>query len=129
MDELRDIKPLLEIPDYSYILFLTISFLVLFVLLIFLYILVKKFLANRKVNMQKVYLERLKEVDWRDSKKAAYEVTFLGRLLATEPRVKEIYQQLLPMIEKYKYKKEVPTVDRKSYNQYKLLVHILDESI
>jgi hypothetical protein len=126
---LRDIKPLLEIPDYSYVMFVVLSLFLLIVLLGLLYFFGKKIWKNRKINMQKVYFERLKSVDWNNTKKSAYEVTFFGRALATEPRVEEIYKQLLPMLEPYKYRKEVPMIDDETMKQYNLLVHIIDESI
>jgi len=128
-NELRDIKPLLEIPDSSYYLFLAlilVGVVVLFALLTFLF---KKFWINRKVNMKKVYLEALKNLDWSETKKSAYLATELGRKLATEERTKEIYNQLLPLLEAYKYKKEVPMIDDETLRQYNLLVHVLDESI
>lgn len=129
MDELRDIKPLLEIPDNSYILFVLLASFMVLIVLTLLFILGKRLWEKRKVNMRKVYFERLKTVDWSDSKKAAYEVTFFGRALANEPRIEEIYKQLLPMMTIYKYKKEVPPVNEETLKHYDLLVHVVDESI
>ena len=126
---LRDIKPLLEIPDYSYVMFIILSLFLLIILIVLVYFFGKKFWLNRKINIRKVYFERLKSVDWNNSKKASYEVTFFGRALATEPRIEEIYKQLVPMLEAYKYKKEVPHIDAETMKQYELLVHIVDESI
>ena len=128
-DGLRDIKPLLEIADDGYLIFIVVSSILGVILLLLLYFFLKRLWLNRKVNMRKVYFERLKSVDWRDTKKAAYEVTFFGRALANEPRIEEIYNQLVPMLEPYKYRKEVPLVDVETANQYKLLVHVIDESI
>ena len=128
-NELRDIKPLLEIPDSSYYLFLALILVGVVVLLVLLMFLFKKFWINRKVNMKKVYLEALKNLDWSETKKSAYLATELGRKLATEERTKEIYNQLLPLLEAYKYKKEVPMIDDETLRQYNLLVHVLDESI
>lgn len=128
-NELRDIKPLLEIPDSSYVVFIILSLILLITILILLFFFGKKLWLNRKVNMRKIYFERLKSVDWNNTKKAAYEVTFFGRALVSEPRIEEIYKQLLPMLEPYKYRKEVPMIDVETRKQYKLLVHVIDESI
>jgi hypothetical protein len=128
-NELRDIKPLLEIPDYSYVVFIFLSILMVGTVLLLLFFLGKKFWINRKINMRKIYFERLKSVNWDNTKKAAYEVTFFGRALSTEPRIEEIYKQLLPLLEPYKYRKEVPKIDAETLKQYHLLVHIVDESI
>jgi len=127
--ELRDIKPLLEIPDSSYYLFLGLIFLVAIVVIAILTFLVKKFLLNRKESMKKIYLAELKALDWKETKASAYRATELGRALATEKRTEEIFNQLVPMLEAYKYKKEVPTLDSGTLKQFNLLVHILDESI
>lgn len=128
-EELRDIKPLLEIPDHSYTLFIALASFMVLILIALLFFLGKQLWERRKVNMRKVYFERLKTVDWSNSKKAAYEVTFFGRALCNEPRIEEIYKQLLPMLTAYKYKKEVPKVEEETLRQYDLLVHVVDESI
>lgn len=128
-EELRDIKPLLEIPDHSYTLFIVLASFMVLILIALLFFLGKQLWERRKVNMRKVYFERLKTVDWSNSKKAAYEVTFFGRALCNEPRIEEIYKQLLPMLTAYKYKKEVPKVEEETLRQYDLLVHVVDESI
>jgi len=129
VDELRDIKPLLEIPDYSY--YMTMGLLVLSLLFatILLFFVIKRIFQNRKMNMQKLYFKALKSVDWTDSKQASYRVTYFGRKLSTDTRSKEIFSQLLPMLEVYKYKKDVPRVDTQTLNQYNLLVHVIDESL
>jgi hypothetical protein len=127
--ELRDIKPLLEIPDNSYELLIGGLSIALILALIAVVFLVQKVWRDKKIDKQKIYFEEFKNIEWSDSKKAAYEVTYLGRLLCVEPRTKEIYSQLVPMLDAYKYKKNVPTVDSDTLRQYNLLVHILDEAI
>jgi len=130
MDELRDIKPLLEIPDGSYYLFLTLVFLGIALLLAVVGFGLQRYWKNREVDMQTVYLFHLKNLDWSDVKHSAYEATKLGRLLTLEnERAREIYEQLVPMLEEYKYKKEVSKVDEKTLRQYNLLVHVIDESL
>ena len=128
-DELRDIKPLLEIPDSSYEFLIVGLGIALLVALVALFFVVRKLLSNREVDMKRVYFEEFKNIDWCDSKKASYDTTYLGRLLATEPRAKEIYSQLVPLLDTYKYKKNVPRVDTETLQQYNLLVHVIDESI
>ena len=128
-DELRDIKPLLEIPDNSYYIYLAIVGVFAILGLSIIYFVVKKFLLNRKENQEQKYLRQLKRIDWSDAKSSAYLVTYLGRKLANDNRSKEVYSQILPMLEKYKYRAKVPSVDEETLRQYDLLVHVLDESI
>ena len=128
-EELRDIKPLLEIPDMSYYIYIGFLIFIGFILLGVLFFLVKKFWLNRKKDIRKVYFEKLKAIDWDDAKESAYNVTYLGRKLCNEERSDEIYRQIIPMLEQYKYRKAVPKVDNETLKQYNLLVHVIDESI
>ena len=128
-EQLRDIKPLLEIPDSSYYIYWgLISFAILLGLGI-LFFVIKKLWENRKVNLAKGYLEALKRIDWEDTKKSAYEATHYARLLATDERRKELFSQLEPMLEKYKYKKVVESIDQDTRNKFNLYVQVADESV
>jgi len=127
--QLRDIKPLLEIPDSSFYLYWGLIGTGVLLLLAILFFVVKKLWENRKINKAKQYLAALKSIDWSDSKKAAYEATHYARLLATDERRKELFSQLEPMLEKYKYKKVVDKVDQETLNRFNLYVQVADESI
>lgn len=127
--QLRDIKPLLEIPDSSYYIYWGIISFAIFLGLFILFFVAKKLWENRKVNLAKGYLQALKSIDWTDTKKSAYEATHYARLLATDERRKELFSQLEPMLEKYKYKKEVESVDQETKNQFNLYVQVADESV
>jgi len=127
--QLRDIKPLLEIPDISYYLYWGLIGLGTVLAIATLFFVVKKLLESRKINLAKGYLEALKAIDWSDSKDCAYRATHYGRLLATDERTKELFSQLEPMLEQYKYKKEVEVVDEKTINHFNLYVQVADERI
>ncbi|SFV70554.1 hypothetical protein MNB_SV-3-392 [hydrothermal vent metagenome] len=127
--QLKDIKPLLEIPDSSYYIYWGLIGLVGLLLLGILFFVAKRFWDNRKINLAKVYLEAIKKIEWEDTKKSAYEATHYARLLATDERRKELFSQLEPMLEKYKYKKEVDEVDEDTRNQFNLYVQVADESV
>ena len=128
-DELRDIKPLLEIPDMSYYLYIGFLTFIGLMLLGVLFFIVKKFWIDRKKDIRKLYFKQLKEVDWNRPKESAYAVTSLGRELLVDDRSRDIYRGLVIMLEQYKYRKDVPKVDDETIQQYNLLVHVLDESI
>lgn len=128
-EQLRDIKPLLEIPDSSYYIYWGLITFAILLGLAILFFIVKRLWENRKVNLAKGYLEALKKIDWADTKKSAYEATHYARLLATDDRRKELFSHLEPMLEKYKYKKEVEAVDQETRNKFNLYVQVADESI
>ena len=127
--QLRDIKPLLEIPDSSYYIYWgLITFCILLVLAI-LFFIAKKLWDKRKINLAKGYLDSIKKIDWLNTKKSAYEATYYARLLATDERRKELFSQLEPMLEKYKYKKVVDEIDTETQNKFNLYVQVADESV
>ena len=128
-EQLRDIKPLLEIPDSSYYIYWGLIGFAIFLAVIILFFIAKKLWENRKVNRAKGYLEAIKKIDWKDTKKSAYEATHYARLLATDERRKELFSQLEPMLEQYKYKKEVASVDQDTKNKFNLYVQVADESV
>jgi hypothetical protein len=127
--QLRDIKPLLEIPDSSYYIYWGLIIFVGLLLLGVVFFVFKRFWENRRVNLEKGYLQALKNIDWKDSKKSAYDATHYARLLATDERKKELFSQLEPMLEKYKYKKEVDEIDEETKKQFNLYVQVADERI
>jgi len=128
-EQLRDIKPLLEIPDSSYYIYWGLILFGTLLLLGILFFVLKKFWDNRKINLTKGYLEAIKSIDWKDTKKSAYEATHYARLLATDDRKKELFSQLEPMLEQYKYKKVVDKLDADTQKQFNLYVQVADESI
>ena len=127
--QLRDIKPLLEIPDSSYYIYWGLITFVALLFLGILFFVLKKLWENRKINLAKGYIEALMNIDWQDTKKSAYEATHYARLLATDERKKELFSQLEPMLEQYKYKKVVDTIDVDTQNKFNLYVKVADERI
>ncbi len=128
-EQLRDIKPLLEIPDSSYYIYWGLIDFAIFLVVAILFFVAKKFWDNRKINLAKGYLEAMKKIDWKETKKSAYEATHYARLLATDERRKELFSQLEPLLEQYKYKKEVESVDQDTLNKFNLYVQVADESV
>lgn len=126
---LRDIKPLLEIPDNSfYIYWGVISFGVLLALAVLFFVL-KRFWQMRKANLAKDYLASLKAIDWVNAKESAYQATHYARLLATDERREKLFEQLVPLLDQYKYKKEVAEVDDETLKYYNLFMQVADESV
>ncbi|MBN2768988.1 MAG: hypothetical protein JXQ68_07775 [Campylobacterales bacterium] len=132
MDEIKglaDIKPYLDIEDHSIYLFSGIVALVALVVIVLLWIGISKFLEYKRANKDKFYLEKIKNIDTTNAKQAAYEVTYFGRLITKDQRSSEIYDQLVEILGRYKYKKDVPSFDQQSIALYNLFVQVLNESI
>jgi len=128
-EQLKDIKPLLEIPDNSYYLFWGLILFGVLLAVAVLFFAIKKYLEYRKANLAKKYLAKLHAINWKESKESAYTATHYARLLATDERRKELFEQLESLLEQYKYKKEVEAVDEETLKRFNLYVQVADESV
>jgi hypothetical protein len=109
LQQLKDIKPLLQIQDSS--LYWLIGYLFIGVLIVaILAYLWKVFVVKRKYDAKKEALKILKNLDFSDSKKAAYEITNYGNILVDKENQQHILDELNEMLLEYKYKKEVPLI-------------------
>ena len=130
LPEIKDIKPPVEIDDYSLYIFILLVVVGVLVGGFILWQLLKKIKLKREQNIAKAYLEALHNIDWSDPKSAAYKITKYGRALATDEKREEIFNNLLPLLEKYKYKKEIDIkVDNKTLREFELFKQVCDESI
>ena len=110
--QLHDIKPLVEIDDYSWYYFLLLSTIAIIVIAGLVYLLLKWFKHRKKENIRKEHLKRLKKIDLKNTKKAAYELTKYGATFKDDDtRHKEMYQNMIEKLSAYKYKKEVGSFD------------------
>jgi len=126
---IKDIKPMVEIPDMSLWLYWGVVILGIVILGAALFFLIRRILSLREENRARRYLEALHRVEWSDPKKAAYTITRYGRLLATDERRKELFSQLLPLLERYKYRKNVGPVDEETKRRFELYRQVCDESV
>jgi hypothetical protein len=128
--EIEDIKPYIDSIDWT--LYLSI-FLVIVGLTLLVYLvrfLLKKIKIREEKNTRKIYLEVLNNIDWSNPKKAAYEITECGRVLATDDKQKELFANLLVHLQKYKYKKVVDeSIDSKTMREFEIFKQVCNESI
>ena len=125
LSKLHDIKELEKIPDNSIFIFSILLFLTILILLIIIFFIVKLF-KNRKKSDRKKYYEFLKNIDFNDSKKSAYEITKYARLLVSNEREKKLCEDLIEELEKYKYKKYVDHINNTIKIKYSVFMDSLD---
>ena len=123
--KLRDIKPLMEVDDYS-IYFVWGATLVAIILLIVLaYYLYRFFKHQKEVNLRKIYIDRLKNVNLQEAKSAAYEITYCLHQIDIEEKNIAMAHNLIERLEKYKYKKDVHPLDEDVKGYYHLMMEVL----
>lgn len=125
MIDIHDIKPIVEIPDISIyfyygliVLLITLGSIVLF----FIY----KFFKPKKRSVEYKYYEILRNIDFKNTKKTAYDISKYGRLLAKDERQKRLILELVELLSMYKYKKEIKS---KISNEIETKFQIFMESI
>ncbi len=126
MDKIRDIKPLVEISDYSFYLYLFLIIIFFLLLFIVFYKIVKIF-SNKKIDKRKILIKKLKNIDFKDSKKAAYLITKIGRELVHDDRSYKIFEELLIRLQKYKYRKNPPKISEEVKRYLRLFIETVDE--
>ncbi|MGB7401942.1 MAG: hypothetical protein WA916_05145 [Arcobacter sp.] len=126
MNELKinDIKDLVSIPDIS--LYLLILIIVLGTVIIgFVGYLIYRFFKNKK-NPRKKYYEIIKNLDLNDTKNSAYQITLYARKLAKDEREIKISEELIALLEEYKYKKDVKKFENDILQKYELFMETID---
>lgn len=106
MIQIHDIKPIAKIPDFS--IYLYYGLIILFVILGFVFLFyIYRFLKPKPKSQEYKYYEILQNIDLTNSKKAAYDISKYGRLLAKDERQQRLIDELVDLLSLYKYKKSI----------------------
>ena len=116
MEKLKDIKGIVEVPDFSLYYFIAIDFAIIafIVFLVFLFKTKKK----PKPTKKEMALKILKNMDFLDTKKSVYDFCEHGALFVNENN-QNSFQTIEKELQKYKYKKDVPNLDEESIKKMK----------
>jgi len=124
---LHDIMPLMEVPDNSFGFLVVVLLVVTVLALGGAYLFYHYFAQQKKSNQRAKQYTALTKVNFKTSKKAAYEITKFGRLFSEDSeRLQAAYQNLVEQLEPYKYKKEVGEIDSETRSYYKIYLGMID---
>jgi flagellar biosynthesis/type III secretory pathway M-ring protein FliF/YscJ len=118
MEQLRDIKDIVEVHEHSFETLIGIIVFSLVILLVIFYLYKNRRRRRKKLSPKELALNSLKSIDYSDSKEVAYRFTTNGFLWLNEENKKE-YQDIEKELLPYKYKKEVPQLDKGLENRIK----------
>jgi len=110
MEQLRDIKGLVEVTDYSLYYLLTLIGLAVVILAVVSFFIYKLLSKKEKTTQQKLAREKFKDFILDGSKESLYQFTHLAKY-AVSDKQKEALDEILIALETYKYKKEMPVLD------------------
>ena len=124
---LHDIKPIVEVEEYSlyYLLGLIgLGLIVLSVIVYFLYLWYKK---RNAFNLRKHHLDLLSKLDFSDTKNTAYAISTYGLTFKDDsPRHQEIFNNINEKLEVYKYRKSVDSFDEETLGYIEIYKGMLD---
>ncbi|WP_345972854.1 LPXTG cell wall anchor domain-containing protein [Sulfurimonas diazotrophicus] len=106
---LKDIKPIVAVPDHSLWLLTALVAVGILLLGLLLFWLLKR-RRNGGDPKRTEALKRLQALDFSDTKSAVYDFSLLGHFVAT-PETMPTFRALLAELEPYKYQKSVPALD------------------
>ena len=108
MLKIHDIKPIVQIPDFS--IYFYYGLIVLGVLIsLSVCFWIYKIITNKKVSKEKEYFEILKNIDFDNAKETAYMISKYGRLIAKNDSDKILMDEIYSSLEDFKYKKNIPS--------------------
>lgn len=121
MEELKDIKGIIEVPDYSLWILLSIIVGLLLCLIFIIYYLKNRRKKRKKPTSKQIAMKNLKEIDFDDTKGAVY--TFCENFqYFIDEKNKEAFEQLQKELEIFKYKKEIEKLSEEQINKIKSMI-------
>ena len=124
---LHDIKPIVEIQEYSlyYLLgAIGLGLVILGFIVYFLYIWYKK---RNAFNLRKYHLNLINDLDLSDTKNAAYALSSYGLTFKDDsPGHTEMYENITQRLEAYKYKKDVEAFDSETLGYIEVFKEMID---
>ena len=124
---LHDIKPIVDVQEYSLYYFLSLGFLAVLLLFAFVYLFLKWMKKRNAFNIRKEHEKLLNTLDLSDAKKSAYDITYYGATFKNDSqRHSEMYQNIIIRLEGYKYKKSVDNFDSETLGYIELYKEMCD---
>lgn len=125
--KLHDIKPLVEIEDYSFYYFLGVVSIIVLLIATFLYFFVKWYKNKKSFNIRVEYFKFLKTLNIENAKETAYKITEYGALFQNDSEEhREVYEELIESLQEYKYKKNVNDFDKEIQNKIDRYLEMID---
>jgi hypothetical protein len=124
---IHDIKPLVEIQEYSFYYFIALVVIASIILGDILYLLYRYLKHKNRFNLRKEHYRLFKNVDRSHPKQAAYALTKYGLTFRDDDaRHAKAYDAMVEKLQKYKYKKDVEMFDKQTQHYIELYEAMLD---
>ena len=112
MNELKDIKDIVDVPEYSLFLLIGVIFLTLLLLSLAIYFFKNRRKRRKKLTPKEIALQKLHAIKYHNTKEMVYSFEAHARLFIDENN-QASFQAIKKALEIYKYKKDIPELDSK----------------
>ncbi|MEA1982619.1 MAG: hypothetical protein U9N39_03650 [Campylobacterota bacterium] len=124
---LHDIKPLIEIQEYSLYYSVALGIVSTIILFSVLYLLIKYLKNRNKFNIRAEHLSLLNAITYEDAKKDAYDITLYGATFKDDSqRHSNAYRALVDSLEEYKYRKNVDAFSDETKHHIDIYLGMID---
>ena len=121
MEELKDIKGIIEVPDYSLWILISIIVTIIFFIAITIYFFKNRRKKRKKLTLKQIAMKNLKEINFNDTKDTVY--TFCENFqYFIDEKNKESFEELQKELEMYKYKKEIEKISKELEDRIKSMI-------
>ena len=110
MEELKDIKDIVEVHEYSFFILMGLTVFIVLLLSLAVYFFKNRRRRRKKITAKERALEKLKKMDFSDTKSVVYTFEEQGRLFLNEKN-QEKFDSITKELTVYKYKKDIPPLD------------------
>ena len=125
--QLHDIKPIVEVQEYSFYYFLGAVGLAIILACGVIYLLYFWYKKRGAFNLRKHHAKLLRALDLTDTKNSAYAISSYGFTFKDDsPRHVEMFKNLNERLESYKYKKSVEEFDSETIGYIELYKGMID---
>jgi hypothetical protein len=110
MENLKDIKDIVAVPEYSVFILIGVIIFGVILLSLVIYFFKNRRKRRRKPTAKEIALQKLHKIEYSDTKKLVY--TFEeNAILFIDEKSQEDFNFLKKKLEIYKYKKDIPELD------------------
>lgn len=111
MNELKDIKDIVEVQEHSFVMLMSVILLAVVVVALATYLFKNRRKRRKKPTAKEIALERLQNIDYSNTKEVVYLFEEQGEMFLNEKNQVE-FESIKEELKIYKYKKDIPPLDR-----------------
>ena len=121
MENLKDIKDIVDVPEYSLFILIGVVIIGLMVLSVAIYFFKNRRRRRKKPTVKELALKELNSIDYSNTKEVVYGFEEYARVFIDEKN-QEDFENIKKELEIYKYKKDIPQLDSKVEEKIKAFI-------